>query len=169
MNTHLDVIPVDAKYAIEHESNFWRVLRMVGDFCSAYGSEDTGIGLAKEIIDALHMEYPTTLVWLALDEDGLIRAYCVASIRQRGKVRWVEISQLEGFDSAECARGLVEGFKKIEKWGATFGATEVRLATLCEGDHGKITSSRARLFESMYGFHPHRILMSKPIEESKDE
>jgi len=165
----IKTVAFDAAFVMEHEDMLWEALSWISDLCERFSGEDTGVGLAKEIIDALHMQYPTTLIWAVIDEGddyADMRAYSVASIRQRGRKRWVEITQLAGFGSGapEVGSEMIAGFKEIEKWGASFGASEVRLATFCDGGRGVFASSRARLFEKMYGFKPHRLLMSKPIE-----
>ena len=159
------VFPMDAAVVMERPGFLYEVLAAVDAFCLKYGSEDTGPGLAKDIIDALHMEHPTTLVWVAVDEEWRLLTHAIATVLQRGKARWVEISQLERHDAADMP-AILEGFGEIEKWGASFGATEVRLLTVVDVRGGKITSGRGRLFERVYGFKPYRLLMTKEIDNA---
>ena len=162
------VYPLTHQIVRETGDLLWRTLDRVNDFCREQGAEDTGRGLSKEIMAAQMMEYPTTLLWVGTDDDLKLLGHAITTIRERDTRRWVEVTQLERLGKIPEEQ-IVEAFAEIEKWGASFGCDQVRLATLCTINGGKVVSSRGRLFEMKYGFKPWRLLMKKEIVNVPDE
>lgn len=157
------LFPLTWEVARRSGSLAWKVADRLATFCEDLQTDDSAQRMSREFFDGLMQQNPTALVWVGLDPAGEIVLHMLASIREGDGKRWIEVTQYK--KDGDFPEDLIrEQWEVMERWGKTWGCTEVRLATLCGGSKGRITSPRGRLFESGYGFRPYRLVMMKEIE-----
>lgn len=159
----MNIFPITWETARVSGSLVWEALDRVSTFSEEMGTEDTSKALVMEITNGIMSQNPVTVLWVIVDGDELV-GHCVSSLRERGNHRWVEVTQLQKLRSVPEEIEKM-AFEEMERWGASYGATQVRLATLCDGSRGRINSARARLFEAAHGFKPYRLVMVKEIDD----
>src|SRR5262245_19190657 len=144
----------------EHWGLLPQVMVRAARFCDKHDTDTTPDSLCQAIAEHFVCEpsRQTVRCVVAL-EDGLLVGHLVVSVDPWCGKTFATIVQYET-DVVLPRPAVREALEKIADWAERKGAHLLRVLAIHDDGRGE---ARARLFRSVYGFQPRRIMLDKPL------
>jgi hypothetical protein len=155
---------IEIQLLTRDEAQHWtllpQVLLRVALFCRKHDTDTTPESLCQSIMEHFVCEpsRQTVRVVVALQDGQLIGHLIVSLDYWCGKL-FGTIVQYET-DATLPRPAVREALEKIADWAERKGAHLLRVLAIADDGRG---DARARLFRSVYGFEPRRIMLDKPL------
>ena len=136
-----------------------QTLERIKNFCLRYDTDSDPKKLAESVQVSFASGNNGVLIMVAVEQYRVV-GHLLATMDSWFDKKFITILQYEIDSDSGIDTGFLQaGFNRIKKWGKEQGAQAIHINARYDKDQELFNQSLVRMFETFYGFEPHKILM----------